>query len=324
LASGQVLVSVVIPVRNGERTVAAAVRSMCEQTHRSLEIVVVDDGSTDDTAAVVLALRDARVRVVASEGRGLVAALNTGVAQASGAWIARMDADDVSHPSRIEEQLRVDADVIGCGVRIVNGGEGYARYATWLNSLVSHEAIMRERFVESPLAHPTVMMRTSLLRALGGYRDLAWPEDYDLWLRFAASGARFGKASAVLLDWTDHPERTSRRDPRYSPAAFLACKAHFLRPIVGERCTVWGAGPVGSRLGRALRENAIAVSRFVDIDLRKIGNVRGGSRIVSPDALTLADAPVLSAVAARGARDLVRQALVAKGFVEGLTFWCAA
>ncbi len=228
-----------------------------------------------------------------------------------------MDADDVAYPPRLESSssCRVEADVIGCGVRIVNGGEGYALYAAWLNGLTSHAAIMRERFIESPLAHPTVMMRTALLRALGGYRDLPWPEDYDLWLRAAAHGARFGKASAVLLDWTDYPERTSRRDPRYSPEAFLQCKAHFLRPVVGERCTI-RSGPVGSRLHSACeRYNGQSFCRHRRAQNRQCP--RWQSDRFSRRDHPLTDAPVLSAVATTAGRAIVRQPSSPKGLSRG-------
>jgi glycosyltransferase involved in cell wall biosynthesis len=328
---GQVILSVLIPARNASATIDAAVASMQAQTIRDLEIVVVDDGSTDDTAVRVAAAagRDARVRLIKTPAMGLVPALNLAITAARAPWLARMDADDVAHPERLEHQMQLSdsADIIGCGVRIVGGGDGYARYGAWLNGLCDHDSILRERFIESPMAHPTVLMRRTTAEGLSGYRDMGWPEDYDLWLRAAAAGARFAKVQRMLLDWTDRADRTSRQDVRYHEEAFYACKAHHLArgPLSGGRCTIWGAGPVGTRLARALRKEGVTVSRFIDIDAKKIGSVRGGSPIVGMDELDGdADAPLLAAVAARGARDLVRTELSARGFVEGRDFWCVA
>lgn len=317
-----------MPAYNAAGTIGAALQSILGQTLRELEVVVVDDGSTDGTAGVVEAVRDPRVRLVRLPHEGLVPALNAGVASARADWIARMDADDLAHPERLAKQLELTAtcDVIGCGVRIIGAGEGYALYADWLNGLTDHDAIMRERFIESPLAHPTVLMRRALFEKAGGYRDMGWAEDYDLWLRFAALGARFGKTHEVLLDWVDTPKRTSRVDARYTEAAFIACKAHHLkRGPVPERCIIWSAGPVGARLGRALRREGVVIESFIDIDPRKIGNTRGGSPIRDATSLDPERSPVvLSAVASRGARALVRADLQRRGFVEARNFWCSA
>lgn len=327
-SAGVKSVSVVMPARNAAGTIADALRSVLNQDWTDLEVIVVDDGSTDGTADVVRSFADSRARLLQRSAEGLVPALNAGVSVARADWIARMDADDVAHPQRLTKQMELTGacDVIGCGVRIIGAGEGYARYAEWLNALVGHDAIMRERFIESPLAHPTVLVRKRVLTQAGGYRDMGWAEDYDLWLRLAALGARFGKSPDILLDWFDTPKRTSRVDGRYSEEAFLRCKAHHLkRGPVPERCIIWGAGPVGARLARALRGEGVVVERFIDIDPRKIGNVRGGSPITGVETLDPERDPVvLSAVASRGARDLVRAELVRRGFTEGQNFWCTA
>src|SRR5262249_41208944 len=161
--------------------------------------------------------------------------------------------DDVCHPDRLRAQkARLDAhpalSVLGTRVRLLGearDNQGMRDYVDWLNGLLDHEAIVRDLFVESPLAHPTVMMRAEALRALGGYRSFDGPEDYDLWLRAHAAGLVFGKLPEVLLDWRDAPARLSRTDPRYAADRFRAVKLAALergalangRPIV-----VWGAG----------------------------------------------------------------------------------
>src|SRR4029077_16547669 len=93
---------------------------------------------------------------------------------------------------------------------------GMRSYVGRLNGLLDHNAITRDLFVESPFSRPTVMMRAELFRRLGGYREFDGPEDYDLWLRAHAAGARFATLAEVLLDWRDGPSRLSRTDPRYA------------------------------------------------------------------------------------------------------------
>ena len=175
----------------------------------------MDDASRDGSAAVLAraAAADSRVRVIAGGG-GLVAALNAAASLAAGALLARMDADDVALPARLARQVAaLDAepalDVLGCRVALLDDGvadnEGMRAYVRWSNTLVGHAAIDADRLVESPLVHPSVMMRAAALRALGGYRAFDGPEDYDLWLRALAAGRRFAKVPEVLLQWRDTP-----------------------------------------------------------------------------------------------------------------------
>lgn len=330
-------VQVLMPVRDAAATVERAARSILAQTLRELTLVAVDDGSTDATAVVLerLAREDARVRVFRRPREGLVPALNYGLAHCPGPFVARMDGDDWSAPERLRRQvdlLGTGLDVVGTRVRIVGGGAGFERYARWQNRLVDHAAICRELFVESPLAHPTLMFRRDVLQALGGYHDPAWPEDYDLLLRAHARGARFGKTPQILVDWHDHPARASRVQERYRERAFLECKAHYLRALLfsatgsgKRRCVLWGAGKIGKRLGRGLLDRGVEIVHYVDIDPAKIGRTRRGLPVTSPDTLhPQPDTILIAAVGAAGARPLIREHARALGFREGTDFFCAA
>ncbi|MEO1171514.1 MAG: glycosyltransferase [Myxococcota bacterium] len=320
------MLSVVIPARNAAATLGTALDSVFRQTRPATEVLVIDDHSSDETAALASA-RGARV--LRADRAGLVSALNLGLRTAREPWIARMDADDVCAPTRFERQLALveRCDVIGTQVRVVGGGEGFQHYARWQNDLTSHEAILRERFVESPFAHPSVIMRRDPVLRAGLYRDNEWPEDYELWLRLAERGCRFGKVPEILLDWTDHPQRTSRTDPRYRDQAFTGCKAHYLARGPAKQCRVmiWGAGAVGKRLGRALQREGIDLEFFVDIDEKKWGRVTRGVPVRSPDCLRPRPGRLLlAAVGLRGARALIRARAKTLGFVEGKNFFCAA
>jgi len=330
------LASVVMPCRNAERTVGEAVRSLLEQTLGDLELLLVDDGSRDRsvTAAQEAAAGDPRLRVLARPPEGLVAALNAGLRAARGTWVLRLDADDLAPPDRLERQVawadrHPDWWVIGGLVQCFPREtltEGMRRYEHWLNSVATPGEVRRDLFVESPLAHPSVLYRRDRILALGGYREGPFPEDYDLWLRVFEAGGPMGKCDALVLRWRDGPGRLTRTDPRYGPEAFRRLKAEVLARtfLAGGACQIWGAGPEGRRWRRELRALGIEVRRFFDIDPRKIGRRLGHGEPVLPveDLPRWRDCPLLVAVATPGARERVREHCRRLGLVETVDFRC--
>ena len=332
--------SVLLPCRNAAEWLPDCVASLETQTRDDFEVVAVDDGSTDETGALLneWADRDHRVRVLAS-GRagvppaagGLVAALRLAVERSTAPLLARMDADDVAHPDRIEKQLaymaaRRDLAACGTGVELFPAprlGTGYRRYGRWLNSLNDPERLERDLFVECPIAHPTLVVRRSAFLATGGYRDAGWPEDYDLILRLYAAGMRASNLAEPLVRWRVRTDRHSLTSDRYSPAAFRRCKCHFLveaflpasRPLV-----VWGAGKVGKPLALELARQGRPIEAFVDLDPRKIGQQVHGAPVLDPEGFAAllrgAHPYVLAAVGSPGARAEIRGALEALGCAE--------
>jgi glycosyltransferase involved in cell wall biosynthesis len=322
-------VSVLLPVRDARGTLFACLDSLAAQTLADHEVVAVDDGSRDGSGEILTARSrgDFRLRVILGAPRGLVPALNTALAAARAPLVARMDADDESLPSRLAlQKARLDTDgslgVLGCAVRLFGAGsEGLQAYVDWQNALLDHEAIFRDRFVEAPLVHPSVMMRTEALRALGGWREFDGPEDYDLWLRAFEAGLRFAKLEEILLSWRDSPRRLTRTDPRYAPERFQALKlAALLRgPLAGGRAAVvWGAGRVGKSWARALRTEGHAVVAFVEVDPRKIGRTLEGAPVVDVARAGAWRGPLhLAAVGQRGARDRIRAEASKLGLEDG-------
>ena len=330
-------VSVLLPVHDAAGTLPSALRSLCRQSLRDFEVVAVDDGSTDDSAAILadFAARDDRIRVVRRPHRGLCAALNLGLEQCRAPLVARMDADDLAARRRLELQRdflrrRPDVDVVGSQVimaprRLVT--DGMARYQAWLNQLLSPARIRRELWVESPLCHPSVMMPSELLRRVGAYRDRGWPEDYDLWLRLDRQGAAMAKVEAPLLLWREGDQRLTRRSPSYAREQFLRLKLHHLeRRLHGRRVLVWGAGMEGKPWMKALRKRGLLADRVVDIDPRKIGQTIHGCKVIRPEELPAPDPGilVLAAVGAPGARDVIRGFLDEQGYEELVDYLCVA
>jgi glycosyltransferase involved in cell wall biosynthesis len=322
------LISVLLPCRNAASSLGEALASLAHQTFRDFEIVAVDDGSTDETPALLdeWRRRDTRVRVICTPPGGIVAALDTAAAHVRGDVLARMDADDIAMPERLERQMAfLDAHpnmaACGTGVRYVPTSlvrDGARRYEEWINGVVSWEEIERDLFVECPIPHPTLVIRRTIFEQVGGYRDAGWPEDYDLILRLWESGFRFGKVPEVLLEWREGAERLSRTDGRYGEEAFRRCKAHFLKYRIADRAVVvCGAGPVGKTFTKALKKEGHTVEAFVDLDPRKIGQTIDGIPVVHPSAIdNYRAAYVVAAVGQRDARTEIRATLRAAGFRE--------
>jgi len=325
-------VSVLLPVRDAEDTLVECLDSLAEQSLVDHEVVVVNDGSRDSSAEILesRSAADPRIRALHTRPLGLVPALNRCLEEATGPVVARMDADDVAHPARLERQVERLAEdpatgVVACAVELVSApgvapSGGMRRYVEWSNGLLDHDAMFRDRFVEAPLVHPSAAMRRETLTALGGWRDIDGPEDYDLWLRAFEAGHRFAKLGDVLLRWRDRPGRLTRADPRYSPGRFLALKVAALcrGPLVpGRGAVVWGAGPVGKSWARALQAAGHPVAAFVEVDPDKIGERIHGAPVVGvPGAGGLRGPLHLAAVGQPGARERIRAEAHRLGLVE--------
>lgn len=324
------LVSILLPVRNAAPWLDEALASLAAQTMGDFEIVAVDDGSTDESGGILERWKalEPRLRVLRQPHAGIVGALESARRGASGRFVARMDADDIAMPERFEHQLATlladdTLTAIGCGVRYFPAdvvAEGARRYETWLNGLVTPDAIARDVFVECPIAHPTLMIRARRLEALGGYIDRGWPEDYDLVLRLWEAGDRMANLPRVLHRWRERPDRLSRSDDRYSAESFRRCKTHYLkRTLLSGRSEVlvWGAGPTGKRFARALIDAGLGIASFIDLDPRKIGHTIHGAPVVGPDDLPESGGTFcVAAVGQRGAREEIRTALTTSGWRE--------
>jgi glycosyltransferase involved in cell wall biosynthesis len=339
-------ISVLMPVRDAAPWLPEALASISAQTEEQWELIAVDDGSTDASRAMLerWAARDRRVRVLWTGPcrRGIVAALETALRAARAPLSARMDADDVAHPERLAAQAQaLDADptlfAVACRVGAFparNVRDGMRRYLAWQNGLLAAEELLRDRFVETPVLHPSVMMRTGVLRStLGGWSDAPWPEDWDLFLRAFEAGLRITRLPRELLRWRLHDSQTTRVDPRYSQASLCDARAYFLaRTLADDPREVWvmGAGPTGKSLGKALARERAAVTGFAEVDPRKIGGrIRDGERcwpVVSmSDLVVRAPRPIaVAAVGRREARERIRGDLDARGWREGTDYFVAA
>lgn len=206
-------VTVLLPVLDGEAYLREAIDSVLRQTCDDLELLVIDDGSHDRSAEIVSSYADPRVRLRRHERNvGLIPTLNEGLEEARGEYVARIDADDVAHPRRLELQVRhLDAhpDVAALGTGVRNFGEVNN---SWTLKIRPPEVRARLLF-ECAIPHPSVMLRMETLRRHGLRYDPCYPhaEDWGLWIALAER-AHLANLPAALLRYRTHPRQVTRTE----------------------------------------------------------------------------------------------------------------
>ena len=199
-------VSVLLPVYNAANTVEAAAQSVLTGNEVALELIIIDDGSTDDTGAVLDGIaQDPRVRITSRPNKGLAASLNEGIAAASAPLVARMDADDISMPGRLDAQLKFlveHDDVVLVGGQIRRIVKGQPESAS--DFPLDHDGIL-DALIQGhhAICHPSIMMRKSALDVIGGYWNNGVAEDWDLYLRLSEVG-KLANVNLHVLDYTFH------------------------------------------------------------------------------------------------------------------------
>lgn len=197
------LVSIVMPVYNGERYLRSAIDSILNQTFKDFEFIIVNDGSTDRSPEIVTSYKDPRIKVFNKSNSGIVDSLNLGIKESKGKYIARMDADDISLPLRIESQVKFmeknrEIGLLGTTMQIIyeDGGLGYV-----VAPLTEDEDIRKAFLVTNMLVHGSAMMRRTILDQVGKYSKKAkHVEDYDLWIRFSRV-TKISNLQDLLYQW---------------------------------------------------------------------------------------------------------------------------
>ncbi len=206
------LVTVLMPVHNGERFLAEAIESILSQTFQDFEFLILNDGSTDSSRSIVAGFNDARIRLLDNDHNvGVTRTLNRGIREARGHYLARMDADDLSMPGRLDAQVahlesHPDCAVVVTFARVIDADSrpiGNARVD------LSAGELERELQFHNRIIHGAVMMRTDVVRGLGGYDEtMARAQDYDLWLRISDEHA-IHTLPEFLYRWRDHDRSIS-------------------------------------------------------------------------------------------------------------------
>ena len=222
-------ISVLMPVYNGERFLAEAIESILGQTFTDFEFVIIDDGSTDASPAILAryAAQDRRIRIRRQQNLGIVAALNQGLAECVAPLVARMDADDVSMPTRFETQLpfmerNSTFAVVGTSFQVISEDGRRGSIVRFPQSASEVKVRLRD---DNCLAHPTVMMRRAAVLESGGYRELLrHSEDYDLWTRLAEKYP-LANMSECLLQYRMHSQQVTSQHAETQTIRWLAARA---------------------------------------------------------------------------------------------------
>lgn len=330
------MVTVLLPYHNAEKTIDAAIASIAHQRFDAWQLLLIDNDSTDGSRAIAKEWerKDDRVRIMDEPRIGIAHALNAGLVKAEGAYIARMDADDISHPERLAEQVAFlnghpEVGVVGTRTQFattVGESRGMRAFVDWQNAIISPHDHYVKRFVDAPLAHPTVMFRKELIVEHGAYDTGPLPEDHELWLRWMDAGVRFAKLPVELLTWNDHAARLSRTHPNYSTDAFFRIKAKWLarwlqRRLNGRPLIIAGTSTLCRERARRLIDLGMPVHAFTDVSGRPVP----GYPFVPHDELpSSGNAFILSFISQRGTGERIAAYLSGRGLVEGKDFLLAA
>lgn len=208
-------VTVLMSVYNGEKYLKEAVDSILSQTFTDFEFLIIDDASTDRTPEILRSYRDPRIRIITNEENlGLTKSLNRGLALVMGKYIARMDADDISYPQRIEEQVKYleefqNVGLVGSSFEIIDESGNIVSRNVYKN--YTSENIYYKLIFNNCIAHSSVMYRRDLVIKIGGYNErLTRTQDYDLWSKISKR-SRIEIIDEVLLKWRDSQSNISNK-----------------------------------------------------------------------------------------------------------------
>ena len=263
-------VSIVIPFKNTAHFLAECLDSILNQSYQNWEVLAVNDSSEDDSAALVASYadNDGRIRCFENLGKGIIPALRTAYRMASGAYITRMDSDDIMKPERLERMV-ASLESHGRGGLAVGQvhyfsdrgiSDGYERYENWLNQLTQNGTNFTEIYKECVIPSPCWMVERQDFESCGGFENDRYPEDYDLTFRFYQYGLKVIPCGQILHLWRDYDTRTSRTHEHYAQNYFLDIKLHYFlrleyemeRPLV-----IWGAGFKGKQIAKNLLAKAL-------------------------------------------------------------------
>lgn len=209
------LVTVLMSVYNGQKYLREAIESTLNQTFGDFEFLIINDASSDNSREIILSYPDSRIHLVDNpENIGLTRSLNKGLELARGEYIARMDADDVSIPERLEKQVRFmeenpDIAVLGSWAWVIDENN---RITAELRTLTDFDTLFIEIFFSNPLVHSSTLMRTAFIKKIGGYDEkFERTQDYDLWVRVLANGGKVLNVPEFLIKYRNHLENISTK-----------------------------------------------------------------------------------------------------------------
>jgi glycosyltransferase involved in cell wall biosynthesis len=209
-------ISVVLPVYNAEKYLDEAIKSILNQTYTNFEFIIINDGSTDSSLEIIKKYKnqDDRIILITRENRGLIASLNEGIEQSKGKFIARMDADDISLPTRFKKQVTLmennDIDICGCHFSMINKD---GKYLKTIYCPLNNDSLLLFLTLIVPFAHGSVMINKRFLihhNLKYGQNENKNSEDKALWVSMYNKDARFDNVNEVLFEYREFNESLSK------------------------------------------------------------------------------------------------------------------
>lgn len=250
------MISVILPVYNGEKFLRESIESILNQTYENFEFIIINDGSTDGSLKIIneYASKDPRIKVISRENKGLVDSLNEGIDLAKGKYIARMDADDISLPERLELQLNhmeenPEITILGTYIEVFGDESNEVESVNkWFNDKISSDNISLKISRGCPIAHPTVMMKTKFAKLEKYSSYCPAIEDYELWIRTITKGYTITNIDKTLLKYRVHSKSKSYIEKGELTLKQRAeCKLNYFYDLSKKNVLVWGAG-LGGRV----------------------------------------------------------------------------
>jgi len=232
--NNQPSISIVMSVYNASACLCDALDSVLQQTFSDFELLVVDDGSTDNSIEVVKSYIDHRIRLITNT-HNFISSLNKGINAATGKYIARMDADDIVFPCRLQTQFdfmesHPDIDICGSYAAMFGEMQGI------MQRPVEHKDIISTMLLSNPVIHPSVMIRVSMLRQSGCLYSYSYPcaEDYKLWTKLALKGLKFANISEPLLRYRISPQQVTRTSPEDMYASSVKIRLEYSESVMDQ------------------------------------------------------------------------------------------
>lgn len=227
------LISVVMPVYNAELYVEFSIRSILSQTYKSFELIIIDDGSTDQSLNIIkkLSSEDDRIVIISRENKGLATSLNEGIAKAKGTWIARMDADDISLPYRLESQLQYlvnnpEIKICSASFQVFHGN--YHQIVQTINHPKEPNCISLLLCFCCPVCHPLTIAHKEVFQKYK-YDITQAAEDHDLWCRVSRE-FQIGNLRDILLLYRSHSNSlTSKKNLKIKLCTYFNGFMHLIR-----------------------------------------------------------------------------------------------
>lgn len=285
------LISIITPFKNTAAYLPDCINSIINQTYTNWELVIIDDGSTDNSYEIVNAFaeNDNRITLLKNNGSGIIDALQLAFKHSNGDFITRMDSDDIMTPDKLEvlatSLITHGENHVAIGLVAyfseTGVGEGYKSYETWLNNLTKTGDNYSEIYKECVIPSPCWMVYRNDFIACDAFNPNRYPEDYDLTFRFYKHNFKCIPCNVVLHHWRDYSTRTSRTHIHYAQNHFTDLKLrHFLEIDYNPEKTliIWGAGTKGKLMASILLEKNIPFEWICD-NPKKIGKAIYGKTL---------------------------------------------